>query len=946
MDMATLGQLATKAAVNCSTIIGRKLLTRHQRNKIATEAAGILVAGNTERFIEHLNPQQLRRFREFAESAQFDHLVRQAMISSLASTTADTRSAIREQLRHGLRHHGEFGEADLLQATDVLHELVDAAVHAVRLTSAPGALDSGRAVAMAARVAAAGVLNSELLNRLKTLDEINQFAKAVRSATKAGHAKLRMAAHDLNRQVDYAQLYVTPVLRPAAASPLWDSSASETFTLADGMNNAVRFVILGDPGAGKSTLAAKLAHDLAADKIGGLEGQVPILLVVRAHTQSLRTDHHTLLHYLEAACRRPGNVNPPPDALEYLLLNGRATVIIDGIDELGDSSYRQSFAHLVDGFAHRYPLARVIVTSRAVGYPDAPLDSDLFPTVDIAPFNESQVNQYANRWFRLDTTLDADQRRQLTEAFMRESEVARDLRVNPLVLSLLCGLYSTVHYIPRNKPEIYEKCAELLFETWDRSRGIEVTHRYGAHIRPAVQRLAWRLFTDPQGRQALPRAELIAFLAEYMKTKRFEDPDEAAQAAADFLDFCAGRAWVLTDVGSDALQPHYGFVHRTFLEFFAASQLVKHQPDPEVVWGQLEPHLVDSTWDVVGQLAVQILDRHCDDGADRILRLVLARVDEVPSASLSRLAFAARCMENVAPDNATLRDVVTRVVALSCAAPAADRRRTQLELFPEDDIPLSALLAVTAPDNATRIARAMADAVEHHARVMPLSSSAGLLYDTLLNRPIALNDGTGELIRGLVADDLSQRAVPESARVWHRLVQRPTADDLAEYGLSILYELTYVAGAGILPVVAWILTGTVSPSVGRTAAVLGRWDRTLAGYYPQIITNRDWLSRAALPRNVWEPVLTRFEEAALREMSKHGRAALILLLLPIMRVARNRRDVDQLEQLMTAVEGGYHEAAIEIVNSWALPAEAHDFLVEWVRRPRLAGATPPGSAIR
>ncbi|AEB44278.1 NACHT domain-containing protein [Micromonospora maris] len=945
MDMATLGQLATKAAVNCSTVIGRKLLTRHQRNKIATDAAGILVAGNTERFIEHLNPRQLRGFREFTESAQFDHLVRQAMISSLASTTDDTRSAIREQLRHGLRHHGEFGEADLLQATDVLHELVDAAVHAVRQTAAPGTLDSGRAVAMAARVAAAGVLNSELLNRLKTLDEVHQFAKAVRSATKAGHAKLRMAAHDLNRQVDYAQLYVTPVLRPAASS-VWDSSASETFTLADGMNNEVRFVILGDPGAGKSTLAAKLAHDLAADRIGGLEGQVPILLVVRAHTQSLRTDHHTLLHYLEAACRRPGNVNPPPDALEYLLLNGRATVIIDGIDELGDSSYRQSFAGLVDGFAHRYPLARVIVTSRAVGYPDAPLDSDLFPTVDIAPFNETQVNQYANRWFRLDTTLDADQRRQLTEAFMRESEVARDLRVNPLVLSLLCGLYSTVHYIPRNKPEIYEKCAELLFETWDRSRGIEVTHRYGAHIRPAVQRLAWRLFTDPQGRQALPRTELIAFLAEYMKTKRFEDPDEAAQAAADFLDFCAGRAWVLTDVGSDALQPHYGFVHRTFLEFFAASQLVKHQPDPEVVWGQLEPHLADSTWDVVGQLAVQILDRHCDDGADRILRLVLARVDEVPSASLSHLSFAARCMENVAPDNATLRDVVTRVVALSCAAPAADRRRTQLELFPEVDIPLSALLAVTAPDNATRIARAMADAVEHHARVSPLSSSAGLLYDTLLNKPIALNDGTGELIKGLVADDLSQRAVPETARVWHRLVQRPTADDLAEYGLSILYELTYVAGAGILPVLAWILTGTVSPPVGRAAAVFGRWDRTLAGYYPQIITNHDWLLRAVLPRNVWEPVLTRFEEAALREMSKHGRAALILLLLPIMRVARNRRDVDQLEQLMTAVEGGYHEAAIEIVNSWALPAEAHDFLVEWVRRPQLTGATPPGSVVR
>src|SRR5207247_8420673 len=111
-------------------------------------------------------------------------------------------------------------------------------------------------------------------------------------------------------------------------------------------------------------------------------------------------------------------------------------------------------------------------------------------------FNDRQVADYASRWFKLDAALDTEQRKWMTDGFMRESEIARDLRVNPLVLSLLCGLYSSVHYIPRNRPEIYEKCAELLFETWDRSRGIEITHRFGAHIRPAVPRLAWRLLTQ------------------------------------------------------------------------------------------------------------------------------------------------------------------------------------------------------------------------------------------------------------------------------------------------------------------------------------------------------------------------------------------------------------------------------------------------------------------
>jgi len=310
MDPAALGALATKSAVSCATFVGRKVLTRRQRNKIASEAAEILVAGETDRFVEQLEHRQLSGLRDFVGSLQFDHLVRQAMVSSLAATSEENKSALREQIRHGLRHRGEFVEADLLQATDVLEELVHAAVHAVRQASSPGTLDSGRAVAMAARVAAAGVRNSELLARVDSLDEINRFARALRSAVKAGHSKLRMATHNANRQVEYSQLYVAPVLRPPAPEPWWYPSSAETFSIAELAAHALRFVILGDPGAGKSTLAAKLAYDLSTNKVAGLEDQVPILLVVRSHTQSLRTDHQTLLHYLEAACRRPGNIVP------------------------------------------------------------------------------------------------------------------------------------------------------------------------------------------------------------------------------------------------------------------------------------------------------------------------------------------------------------------------------------------------------------------------------------------------------------------------------------------------------------------------------------------------------------------------------------------------------------------------------------------------------------
>src|SRR6185436_17872571 len=97
-------------------------------------------------------------------------------------------------------------------------------------------------------------------------------------------------------------------------------------------------------------------------------------------------------------------------------------------------------------------------------------------------------------------------------------------------------------------------------------RGISTPLRYRQQLRPVIQSLAWQLFTDPSGRQAIPRSEMETRLTELLRPK-FPTEAEAGLAADEFLTFCAGRAWVLTDIGSDVLQPHYGFVHRTFLEY-------------------------------------------------------------------------------------------------------------------------------------------------------------------------------------------------------------------------------------------------------------------------------------------------------------------------------------------------------------------------------------------
>src|SRR5205814_1009873 len=80
-----------------------------------------------------------------------------------------------------------------------------------------------------------------------------------------------------------------------------------------------------------------------------------------------------IAEYLAGLCRSPYQVPPPRDALEYLLLNGRAVVIFDGLDEVFDIGARTNAIEAIHGFAHRYPNTPVLVTSRGVGYGEFPL---------------------------------------------------------------------------------------------------------------------------------------------------------------------------------------------------------------------------------------------------------------------------------------------------------------------------------------------------------------------------------------------------------------------------------------------------------------------------------------------------------------------------------------------------------------------------------------------
>ena len=345
-----------------------------------------------------------------------------------------------------------------------------------------------------------------------------------------------------------------------------------------------------------------------------------------------------------------------------MLLNGRVLVILDGLDELLDTSYRKEVTGDVESFCNLFPEVPVLVTSRQVGYEQAPLDQDCFQTIRLAPMNDGQIKEYVNKWFAAIEEISTKEQSALADTFLAESQIVQDLCSNPLMLSLMCTIYRGEHYIPRNRPDVYEKCALMLFERWDKTRGIKVTLPFEAHIRPAMMYLADWIYRDQDLQSGVTESRLVARAAEYLAQKRYEDEDEARHAAQAFIEFCTGRAWVFTDTGTtESGERLYQFTHRTFLEYFAAYYLVRTNETPSKLSEVLLPRIARSEWDVVAQLAFQIQNKNVEGAGDKLLREVLSssrgqKREEREEWYL--LQFAARCLEFLVPSPNTVREII------------------------------------------------------------------------------------------------------------------------------------------------------------------------------------------------------------------------------------------------------------------------------------------------
>ncbi len=449
--------------------------------------------------------------------------------------------------------------------------------------------------------------------------QIDAFEAALRAAAVRTYSLMSVGFMSGIR-TSIADVYVPPPfdIEPDTEPTFYEHLTGQTF----------RMVILGGPGAGKSTFARKLCRDLALRErtlSGGLRSAGVLLRLtwLAHHANSEITASDQLRAELENVVFHELQVTRDSTALEYLLTAGRLAVVFDGLDELPSAEGRLQVRAGLEGFAARYPLVPLIVTSRIVGYESAPLDRDRYRHARLSDYTDVQAGEFVRRWFAANGEK-ADVAQRLAYELMAETQFVNDLRASPLMLGLLCQVYRRVGRIAANRIDLYEACTTIMFHQVQVSIRDDLDLRF---FRPALRRIAWWMLTTPSLGRGATEGLLVAELEEFLDRRFFASRTETTAAIAGFLQLCRGRPFIFAEVGMSAEnEPIFHFTHRTFLEFFAGEHVATTSASC-VEAAQAIRALVLGGNETVGAIATALCSR-AEPGADEMLAAaILADAD-------------------------------------------------------------------------------------------------------------------------------------------------------------------------------------------------------------------------------------------------------------------------------------------------------------------------------
>lgn len=348
------------------------------------------------------------------------------------------------------------------------------------------------------------------------------------------------------------------------------SSYDDIVALARNTSERHCVFVEGEPGSGKTTLAAYIAYHLAQDDAARL----PIFLSAR----QFHPNHPDPVEAIRRTIKLHCDIDVDGDTILRLLDTGKVALILDGINYLPSSppSSSQPSAQRDDycvSLPGRHKDLTIIITCRAGVY-DQPRVPP-FRFLKIRPFTMEQLDSFVRRWASVfgagpfDAAAHAGARMALGLGD-GPRQVTSIAEWTPLLASLLLASYRVADLVPMARGEIHQLYVDwVLSMLHDRTRNEEYSTQYvmGHAIRGFLERAAFEMVEKEQY-ELLPvelRDNLVRFSSGRLT-------DDAAMSRVDAMV----AAGFLVRRGRDE---RIGFVHRSVLDYLAGRGfLYKYQP--------------------------------------------------------------------------------------------------------------------------------------------------------------------------------------------------------------------------------------------------------------------------------------------------------------------------------------------------------------------------------
>lgn len=356
-------------------------------------------------------------------------------------------------------------------------------------------------------------------------------------------------------------VYVELTLESAGETPERIKQNTLPELLAELGPNA-RLTVLGDPGAGKSTVCRRLCFDLAGTLKESPDGAVPIFVPLFRLAAEAGRDVFALT---ERDVRNDGSTGLATELRRLAKETDRVWLLLDGLDEVPEGAVDDVRGH-IEALARDYPRLRITVTARKIGY--AAVSG--FRRATIQPLDSRGQRDLLTRWL-------GEEHGERVHREVTASPAMADPARNPLLLSLIAFLAREHDGVPPTRVELYDQAIEVLLK---RGHGAKATKgvRSPTAAKPLLAALSLRL-QETEG-ESWTKAELLESLEETLagESKLASKLSLAwTDGPESFLDDVAEKSGLLADHGDQ--NGKWRYLHRSLREALAAEALAATGPD-------------------------------------------------------------------------------------------------------------------------------------------------------------------------------------------------------------------------------------------------------------------------------------------------------------------------------------------------------------------------------